>query len=92
MLMAAAQTEETPDMAYQRWDKPGRYYVWGGNDGLHIWPPGVEDDTGGLVIVNNVDGRDNAQAIVLGLVELLAAMGIEVRARKGKCEFVKTES
>lgn len=79
-------------MAYQRWGKPDRFYVWMGSDGLHVWPPGSEgSETGGITVAHDQAGRDNAKAMLLGLVDLLAGIGIAVTARRGRCEFTKTE-
>jgi hypothetical protein len=76
-------------MSYQRWGKPGRFYVWCGNDGLHIWPPGSEGGDPEIMITADVAGRDNAEAIISGLVDLLDDLGVDVTVRKGKCEFTR---
>lgn len=70
-------------MAYQRWGKPGRMYVWAGDDGLHIWPPGCHDKEGGVVLTNDQAGRDNAAAIARGCVDLLISLGMVVHSRRG---------
>ena len=72
-------------MAYQRWDKPGRHYVWMGNDGLHIWPTGCNDQNGGFFLGDkDVADRDNAAAILRGCFDLLTSLGIEVKIKKGE--------
>ena len=67
-------------MSYQRWGKPGRFYIWRGEDGLHIWP----DDGVKVLIKANVEGRDNARAIFHGLVDFLGKEQVKKLLKDGR--------
>jgi hypothetical protein len=71
-------------MSYQR-PAEGRYYIWMGDDGLHIMAtPDLSTD---LIVKHDPHGKANAKALVNGLVDFLAGEGVEVRVRKGRVKF-----
>ena len=71
-------------MSYQR-PSEGRYYVWMGNDGLHVMAtPDLATD---LLIKHGPHGKANAKALVKGLVDFLASEGVEAAVSKGKVRF-----
>lgn len=76
-------------MSYQRWGKLGRFYIWAGSDGLHIWPPDDVEGAATVLVTKDQAGRDNAKAMLLGLVDLLSDLGVAVTIHKGKCKFTK---
>lgn len=74
-------------MSYQRNSKPGRFYVWMGADGLHI------DAADTPHFIHGPAGRDNAKAVLRGLVDFLGGEGVEVRCKPGKPpEFIKKDT
>jgi hypothetical protein len=73
-------------MAYQRWGKPGRYYVWMGVDGVHVQD--VEDGDGAF-LTHDVAGTDNAAALLRACNDLLIAEGFDVTIKKGEVKIIK---
>ena len=67
-------------MSYQRWGKPGRFYVWASDDALHIW----QDEVTKVAITANVEGRDNAKAIFHGLVDFLGPKVAKELLKRGR--------
>ncbi len=76
-------------MSYQRWGKPGRFYVWASHDALHVWPVGADYENGGVKFTNDVAGRDNAESVLRGCVDHLASLGIAATVKAGKVKFEK---
>lgn len=73
-------------MSYQRFEKPCRFYVWMGVDGLHVWTP---NDGPKLFVGNDVVGRDNAAAMLRGCHDILMAEGMSVSVKNGKVTIEK---
>lgn len=83
-------------MSYQRWGKPGRWYVYStGRDLIvHEDPqnPSIPNRVEGgpsFAFTGDVAGRDNAKAVLRGLVEHLHQAGVDVVVKKGRIEFVE---
>jgi hypothetical protein len=74
-------------MAYQRWGKPGRYYVWMGADGIHVQD--VEEYINGPFLTHDVAGTDNAAALLRACNDILTAEGFDVTIKKGEVKIAK---
>lgn len=73
-------------MSYQRWGKPGRFYIWASETDLHIW---VSREIK-MWFTKDPAGRDNAEAAIVGLVDHLRDMKVSVEVRPGKApKFTK---
>lgn len=70
-------------MSYQRFGKPGRFYIYMASEGLVIHP-GIDGMASKIIIQHGPDGRDNAKAIIEGLTDFLTAEGIRIIQKKGR--------
>jgi hypothetical protein len=73
-------------MAYQRWGKPGRYYIWMGPDGLHVSDVEFEGALR-VFLEHGPAGVDNAKALMRGLNDFLVGEGCAPTIRKGEVTF-----
>jgi hypothetical protein len=73
-------------MAYQRWGKPGRYYIWMGVKGVHV---GDVENGCQPFLTHDVAGTDNAAALLRACNDILTAEGFDVTIKKGEVKIAK---